>query len=108
MSGKGSSLAYVRLCKVDDVSVGDIKQFNVGENEILVVNLNGQFYCLDARCTHAGAPLAEGELTGDALTCPWHGSIFNVTNGAVLKGPAEKPLKVYQSVMKENFLFVEL
>ena len=101
-------MAYLRVCGTSEVPVGDLKQFNIRGNEILVVNLNNQFFCLEARCTHAGAPLAEGELNGDVLTCPWHGSRFNITDGNVLRGPAEKPLRVYRSIVKEDSLFVEL
>lgn len=105
---KECRLVSTLICRISDVSEGDMKQFNIRGNEILVVNLSNQFYCLDARCTHAGAPLAEGELNGAVLTCPWHGSRFNVTNGSVVNGPAEKPLKVFPSVVKENNLFIEL
>jgi nitrite reductase/ring-hydroxylating ferredoxin subunit len=100
-------LTQVRLCKIDSVPAGEPKQFNIGELEVLVINLNGELFCLSARCTHAGAPLAEGRLIGNALICPWHGSNFRVTDGAVLKGPAEKPLKVYQNTIKEGYLFIE-
>lgn len=48
---------YTKLCGITEVPIGDFKQFILEKNEILVVNLNGQFFCLDARCTHAGAPL---------------------------------------------------
>jgi len=98
----------VKLCELNDVPAGDLKQFNISGIEILVVNLNGRYFCLEARCTHAGAPLAEGELNGEVLTCPWHGSRFNITNGAVLRGPAERPLKVYPNMIIENFIFVEI
>ena len=98
----------LRLCRIDDVPVGDLRQFRVMGHEILVVNLNGIFFCLDARCTHAGAPLAEGEIRGDVLTCPWHGSQFNVTDGSVVRGPAERPLKAYRSTVEKDFLNVEL
>lgn len=101
-------MRQVKLCKIDSVSVGEPKQFNVGELEVLVINLNGEFFCLAARCTHAGAPLAEGKLMGDVLVCPWHGSNFRVMDGTVLKGPAEKPLKVYQNRVRDDYLFVEL
>jgi len=101
-------LTQVKLCKTDSVPVGEPKQFNVGELEVLVINLNGEFFCLAARCTHAGAPLAEGKLMGDVLLCPWHGSNFRVMDGAVLKGPAEKPLKVYLNTVKGDYLFIEL
>lgn len=103
-----SDLEYVRICGINEVPAGDLKQFNVRGNEILVVNLSGQFSCIDARCTHIGGPLAEGELSGDVITCPWHGSRFNVKSGVVLEGPADRPLKVYRSTIKENSLFVEL
>ena len=42
-----------------------MKQFDLKEDEILVVNQEGQFYCLEARCSHAGAPLYEGSLKDD-------------------------------------------
>jgi len=57
---------------------------------------------------HAGAPLAEGTLAGEDLTCPWHGSQFNVTNGSVLRGPAEKQLKLYVSTVKDSFVFIDI
>ena len=53
---------YLRLCNTNDVPAGCMKKFYLRDQEFLVVNLNGQFYCLDGRCSHAGAPLAEGDL----------------------------------------------
>jgi nitrite reductase/ring-hydroxylating ferredoxin subunit len=85
-----------------------MKQFYVDDMEILVVNLDGQFFCLNGRCTHAGAPLAEGTLNGEVLTCPWHGSQFNITDGTIVRGPAMKQLKTYTSTVKDNFLFIEI
>ncbi len=98
----------VRLCPINEISVRDLKQFNIRGMEILVTNLDGRYFCLDARCSHAGAPLVEGELKGEVLTCPWHGSQFNVTNGTVIKGPAARPLKVYESKVNENIIFIEI
>ena len=54
------------------------------------------------------SPLAEGTLNGEVLTCPWHYSQFNVTNGMVLRGPAEKPLRTYRIEERENFVFIDL
>lgn len=101
-------MTYVKLCKTGDIPQGDMKQFNMKGSEILAIHQNNSFICLDARCTHAGAPLAQGELTGEVLTCPWHGSRFNITNGAIINGPAKEPLKVYQSIVKDDFLFIEI
>jgi len=101
-------MVQMKVCSLELVPADSMKQFYVDDHEILVVNLNGQFYCYEGRCTHAGAPLAEGTLNGDVLTCPWHGSQFKITDGSVTRGPAEKPLKAYPSTVKNNFLFIEV
>ena len=101
-------LTFYILCKTEEVPENDLKQFTLKGNEILVINRNMKFYCLDARCTHAGAPLAEGELENNILQCPWHGSRFNIETGEVVRGPAKKQLHVYNNTVKENNLLVEL
>jgi nitrite reductase/ring-hydroxylating ferredoxin subunit len=89
------------------VSPGSIKSFRIMEKEVMVINYDGQFFCLQARCTHAGAPLVEGTLEGNILTCPWHGSKFKIDNGEVVKGPAEKPLHVYKINVRDNSLYAD-
>ena len=98
----------VKVCNVDMVPMESMKQFYLSDLEILVVNFGGNFFCLDGRCTHAGAPLGEGTLTGEVLTCPWHGSQFKVTDGSVLRGPTEKPLKVYPSTVNDGSVFIDI
>ncbi len=98
----------IKLCDKKILPPGEFRSFKVKSQEVLVVNISGRIYCLDGRCTHAGAPLAEGSLEGEILTCPWHYSQFNVTNGVVLHGPAVKSLKVYRVEEKENSLYVDL
>ncbi len=98
----------MRLCAVKDVSPGDMHRFDVRDEEILVVNLLGHFYCLEARCSHAGAPLYEGAIKNGILTCPWHYSQFTVEDGLVLRGPAKKPLRFYRTEIKDGQIFVEM
>ncbi len=98
----------VKVCSVDVFSAGEMKQFRVQDHEILIINRGSQFFGLDARCTHAGAPLEEGTLNGDTLTCPWHGSQFRITDGDVLRGPTEKPLKTYTVTVKDGSVFIEV
>jgi nitrite reductase/ring-hydroxylating ferredoxin subunit len=103
-----SAMTLYMLCRTDVVQENELKQISFKGYEILVINRNKKFYCLEARCTHAGAPLAEGELENDVLQCPWHGSRFNIETGEVVRGPAKKQLRVYNSTVKDNNLFVEL
>jgi nitrite reductase/ring-hydroxylating ferredoxin subunit len=99
---------YLKLCDIEDIPPGEMKQFDLKEEEILVINLNGRLHCLGGRCSHAGAPLAEGDLEGEVLTCPWHYSQFKITDGSVLRGPANASLRVYRTEVKDGQLFVEM
>ena len=98
----------VKLCDKSLLPSSELRSFRVRGREVLAVNISGTVFCLDGRCSHAGAPLSEGTLEGEVLTCPWHYSQYNVTTGEVLRGPADKPLHVYKVEEKENDLYVDL
>ena len=98
----------VKVSSLDLIPSGTMKQFYVGDREVLIINIGGRFYGLSARCAHAGAPLAEGTLNGEVLTCPWHYSQYKITDGSVLRGPAEKNLESFAVIVKANFLFIEV
>lgn len=72
-------------CHLVKLSGADVAVFNVG----------GAFFATQSRCTHAGGPLCKGQLSGDIVQCPIHGARFNVTNGQVVRSPAQKPLQMY-------------
>jgi 3-phenylpropionate/trans-cinnamate dioxygenase ferredoxin component len=101
-------MTFYLLCRTEEVPENELRKFVLKEKEILVINQNMKFYCLDARCTHAGAPLAEGELENGVIKCPWHGSRFKIETGEVVRGPAKKQLPTYHNIVKNNNLFVEL
>lgn len=99
---------FVKLCDKSVLSLGELRAFKIKGHEVLAANVDGKVFCLDASCTHAGAPLAEGSLSGEVLTCPWHYSQFNITNGTVLGGPAYKPLRNYLVEEREHSVFIDL
>ena len=98
----------VELCDGKSLPVGELRSFKLKGREILAVNFNDKIYCLDGLCTHAGASLAEGRLQGDVLTCPLHYSQFIITDGSVLRGPADQSLRTYYVEEKENKVFIDL
>lgn len=78
--------------RISDVPPGSARL--VGD--AAVFNVDGAFCATQAKCPHRQGPLNEGKLEGSTVTCPWHGSQFNVCTGAVLRGPAKDPLKTYR------------
>jgi nitrite reductase/ring-hydroxylating ferredoxin subunit len=72
-----------------------------------VFNVAGGFCATQAKCTHRGGPLNEGKLEGSTVTCPWHGTQYNVCTGAVLRGPATEPAKTYRVVVEGKIGRVE-
>lgn len=84
---------------VADLKPGHIKLLSLGDADVSVYNVDGVFYATQDECTHADGPLSDGRLDGPMVVCPWHDSCFDVTTGAVLKGPAKEALQVYRVVV---------
>jgi 3-phenylpropionate/trans-cinnamate dioxygenase ferredoxin component len=56
--------------------------------KIALFNIEGNFFALENACTHEEGPLAEGDIEGHEVTCPWHGARFDIRTGEVLCAPA--------------------
>jgi nitrite reductase/ring-hydroxylating ferredoxin subunit/uncharacterized membrane protein len=69
----------------------------LGATALVLVRRGDVVYALKDTCSHAGGPLSEGELRGDAIVCPWHASHFRLSDGAVLHGPAHTRQVTYRA-----------
>jgi nitrite reductase/ring-hydroxylating ferredoxin subunit len=71
--------------KASDIPHGKISHMMIDKKkDILVVNVAGNYYAVCNICSHEGASLDEGRLTGKELVCPWHGAKWDVTTGKLL------------------------
>ena len=82
-----------RIGRSADVVAGHMRVFDVEGTKVCVANANGHLYAFDDTCTHLGCSLGKGKLEGTTVTCPCHGSQFDVTSGAVIRGPATRPVR---------------
>ena len=64
---------------------------------VLLVREGIEIHALANRCTHRGGPLHEGEVSEGRVTCPWHGSEFDLRTGSVERGPASSPQPAYEA-----------
>lgn len=97
----------VRIENVKSIALGEMQVFNVAGTKVNVASVGGQLHAFDDTCTHKACSLAKGKLDGTTVTCPCHGSQFDVTSGAVLRGPAQRPVRSRLIQVEGDDLLVE-
>jgi nitrite reductase/ring-hydroxylating ferredoxin subunit/uncharacterized membrane protein len=71
---------------------------------VLVVRDGDGVHALSNRCCHRGGALDEGELDDGCVVCPLHGSVFRLSDGAVMRGPAAYPQPVWQARVRAGVI----
>ena len=69
---------------------------------------NGEVFAISDLCSHEEIELSDGELDGEDVECPAHGSRFNVRTGAVSGLPANAPVATYPVSVEAGEIFVEV
>ncbi len=79
------------LAKLADIEVGKCVAVSLPDGKPGIVSrpTEDTAVAFSAKCTHMGCTVAPA---GSELHCPCHGSKYNALTGAVLQGPAPKPL----------------
>ncbi len=81
---------WTEVAQEDELAENTPKHVKAAGVPVMLVKQNGTIYAMTATCTHLGGPLHEGEIDAEActVTCPWHGSVFNLRDATVIHGPA--------------------
>ena len=74
---------------------GTMTALEVGGERVALANVDGTVYAFGDACPHRQCSLAEGTLVGTVVTCPCHGSQFDVRTGERLRGPAVRAIPVF-------------
>ena len=102
-------MGRIIACKSSELEPGHMKKVSVDSKDILVVNVNGNYFACDDTCTHSGASLSEGKLENSIVTCGWHAAQFNCETGKMKKFPAKiNDLKSYTVVVESENIFIEI
>jgi 3-phenylpropionate/trans-cinnamate dioxygenase ferredoxin component len=113
---------YVKVGAAGEFTDGSKKKVTVEGQEILVARVGNEFYAVANRCPHMGGDLSAGKLDGTVITCPRHGSQFDLRDGKnlrwmkgsgimssigkTLKSP--RPLAAYKVMVEGNTVSVEI
>lgn len=80
----------------NDLADGKPARVEIDGVPVMLLQRGDRLSAISAVCTHLGGPLDEGTIEGDTVTCPWHGSVFCLTDGRLLHGPATAPEPAYE------------
>jgi nitrite reductase/ring-hydroxylating ferredoxin subunit len=98
----------MKVAKVSEVKDGEKKEVEVEGKAILLINSCGNFFAVEAHCPHKNLPLIKGRVEGSLITCAYHGSKFDFTNGKVINGPATRSLTTYKAKVEGEDIDVEV
>lgn len=99
---------FKTVANAADIDENGLAGFLVDGERVGVANVGGTFHAFDNTCTHRQCSLSSGQLEGTVVTCPCHGSQFDVTTGEVLRGPAHEPVRSYAARVENQALQVEI
>jgi nitrite reductase/ring-hydroxylating ferredoxin subunit/uncharacterized membrane protein len=88
---------WQHLMLASDLPEGKPVRQLLGEVPVVAVRAGGAVHVLADRCSHMSGPLSDSELADGCLTCPWHGSVFRITDGSVARGPATAPQPSFET-----------
>jgi nitrite reductase/ring-hydroxylating ferredoxin subunit len=74
---------------------------------IAVYQIGHRLFAACDTCPHAGARLSEGELSGTVVTCPRHGSRFDLTTGERVRGPADEKIPIHDVIVDGGVAYLE-
>ena len=99
-------LGWHDLCRIYDLPDGRVTRRELGYLSLAVVRRGSDVMVLADRCAHLGGPLHQGMLaeadSEPCLSCPWHGSTYRLSDGAVVHGPATARQPAFETRVAEG------
>ncbi len=113
---------FVEAGKKGELAEGKMKEVTADGRKILLARVGNIYYAVDGICPHMGAKLSEGKLEKTILTCPRHGSQFDISDGHVIRWTnfpglvssvakvfkKPRPLKTYAVKLEGDQILVEV
>ena len=96
-----------KVAEISDIPNGTTVSCIINGGKIAICNVDGEFFAIEDVCTHDGAPLDQGTLQGNIITCPRHGATFDVTTGAALSMPAVVPVKTIPLEIESDVIYIQ-
>jgi len=93
---------WTDVAALKDLHDGKPKRVKANGTPVLLLRQGDRIRAIGATCPHLGGPLHKGAINGDTVSCPWHGSVFCLDDGALIHGPAMMPVAAYEVRIEEG------
>lgn len=99
----------VFLLPADDVPPGEVRRVDIPDRPaIAVYNLDGRFYATEDKCSHGNASLADGDIDGDEIICPFHSGAFSIITGEPTQHPCGIPIKTFDVFIQSGNIYCKI
>jgi len=94
--------------RLDALPVGRPSLVVVAGRRLALIRVGDGVHALDDACPHAGGPLSEGTVATDAVTCPYHGWVWDLTTGRCVAPSRSACAVVYRAGVEHGEVWVEI
>lgn len=93
---------YREAFQASELADGEIRAVELGDNSVLIGNVDEEFYAVANHCGESPLPLTYSRLDGAILICSWHGCRYDMRTGARADDPDSDRLRVYPVKVSEG------
>lgn len=99
---------FTKLARQSELPApNEAKEFNCGNKEVCIANINGTYSAMDNICLHQGGPIGQGTIEGGKVVCPWHGWAYDPQTGAASHN-AKAKVAVYPMKIENGDVLVDI
>jgi nitrite reductase/ring-hydroxylating ferredoxin subunit len=96
------------VLSTDDISEGEVVGVTVGGEDVLLAQVDDEFYAIGDICTHEHCHLSDGWLEETEVVCPCHHAKFDVTTGEVTRPPAKEDEPSYKVMVEDGTVYIDV
>ncbi len=100
-------MTWIAVAREGELTPARMKRVSHAGKRLLLVNAEGQYYCVDEMCSHEDYSLWFGCVKGRTIKCSLHGSYFDLASGQPLNEPADCPLRTYPVKLEDGSVWIE-
>ena len=100
-------MEFVEVARVSEFPEGSARTVTVGGQAVALFHTRDGFFATEARCPHRGGPLAEGDVIGGEIVCPWHLWGFDLRTG-ICEGNREICVTTHEVRIEGDSVLVKL